>query len=88
MGGLIIKKAYLLARQDASYGILARRFHTMYFLATPHRGSDVVKIVNYILQIAYSSRAYIADLKRGSRAIQSINEEFCKYSAEIDLWSF
>lgn len=88
MGGLVIKKAYMLARQDVAYEVLAQRFHTIYFLATPHRGSDLAKLLNNILQIAYSSCAYVADLERGSGAIQSINDEFRKYSADLDLWSF
>ncbi|KAL9122320.1 MAG: hypothetical protein Q9187_001129 [Circinaria calcarea] len=88
MGGLVIKKAYMLARQDVAYETLTKRVHTIYFLATPHRGSDSAKLLNNILQIAYSSRAYVADLERGSGAIQSINDEFRKYSADIELWSF
>lgn len=88
MGGLVIKKAHMLARQGAAYETLAARFHTIYFLATPQRGSDSAKLLNNILQIAYSSRAYVEDLERGSRAIQSINDEFRNYSADIDLWSF
>ncbi|MCJ1385500.1 hypothetical protein MMC17_008623 [Xylographa soralifera] len=88
MGGLVIKKAYILARQDATYHSLAKRFHTIYFLATPHRGSDSATLLKNILQIAYSSRAYITDLERSSGAIQSINDEFRNYSADIELWSF
>ena len=88
MGGLVIKKAYMLARESAAYETLTKRFHTIYFLATPHRGSDSAKLLNNILHIAYSSRAYVADLERGSGAIQSINDEFRNYSADIDLWSF
>lgn len=88
MGGLVIKKAYILARQDVAYEALAKRIHTIYFLATPHRGSDSAKLLNDILQIAYSSRDYIADLKRSSEAIQSINGDFRQYSADVELWSF
>ena len=88
MGGLVIKKAYMLAKQGAAYETLAARFHTIYFLATPHRGSDSAKSLNNILQIANASRAYVADLERGSGTIQSINDEFRNYSADLDLWSF
>lgn len=88
MGGLVIKKAYILARQDAVYETLTKQIHTIYFLATPHRGSDSAKVLNNILQIAYSSSAYVAELERGSGAIQSINDEFRKHCADIDLWSF
>lgn len=88
MGGLVIKKAFILARQDALYAALTTRFHTIYFFATPHRGSDSAKHLNNILQMAYSSRVYVADVKRGSKAIQSINNDFRKYAPELDLWSF
>ena len=88
MGGLVIKKAYILARQDALHVDLTKRFHSIYFFATPHRGSDSARLLNNILQITYSSRAYVADIKRGSKALQSINSEFHKYASDLDLWSF
>jgi len=88
MGGLVIKKAHMLARQASGYEALAERLHTIFFLATPHRGSDSAKLLNNILHMTYSSRAYVAELERGSGAIQSINDEFRKYSADIVLWSF
>jgi PGAP1-like protein len=88
MGGLVIKKAYMLAKQDVMYETLAKRFHTIFFLATPHKGSDWAKLLSGILQIAYSSRAYPADLERSSGAIRSINDEFRNCSANLALWSF
>lgn len=88
MGGLVIKKTYLLSRQDDSMSSLAERLHSIYFLATPHRGSDSAKLLKNILQMASSNRAYIDDLDRNSGAIQSINDEFRKFSGEIKLWSF
>ncbi|PKX91768.1 NACHT and WD domain protein [Aspergillus novofumigatus IBT 16806] len=88
MGGLVIKKAFLLAKQDATDRYLVKRIRAMYFLATPHRGSDSAKLLSNILNIAYSSRAYVSDLKRGSDAINLINDEFRRHSEDIDLWSF
>ena len=88
MGGLVIKEAYMLARQEPNYKSLVKRFRTIYFIATPHKGSDSAKLLNNILLMTSSSRAYVADLERGSEAIQSINDGFCNYSADIDLWSF
>ena len=88
MGGLVIKKAFLLAKQDATDLYLTKRICAMYFLATPHSGSDSAKLLSNILNITYSSRAYVSDLKRGSDAIRSINNEFSRHSEDIDLWSF
>jgi pimeloyl-ACP methyl ester carboxylesterase len=88
MGGLVIKKAFLLAKQDATDRYLIKRICAMYFLATPHSGSDSAKLLSNILNITYSSRAYVSDLKRGSDAIRSINNEFSRHSEDIDLWPF
>ncbi|KAH1636019.1 hypothetical protein KXW31_002675 [Aspergillus fumigatus] len=88
MGGLVVKKAFLLAKQNATDRYLVKRIRAMYFLATPHRGSDSAKLLSNILNIAYSSRAYVSDLKRGSDAINLINDEFRRHSENIDLWSF
>ncbi|GLB07085.1 hypothetical protein AtubIFM57258_002407 [Aspergillus tubingensis] len=88
MGGLVIKKAYLLASQDAIFEKLVTRFHAIYFFATPHRGSDSAKLLENILKITHSSRAYVSDLKRGSSTIRFINEEFRNHSGKMELWSF
>lgn len=88
MGGLVIKKAFILAKQQAAHTSLAGRLHSIYFLATPHRGSDSAKLLTTILQFAYSSRAYVDDLERNSAAIQVINDEFRHYSGDVNLWSF
>lgn len=88
MGGLVIKKAYMLARQDTACKGLVKRIHAICFVATPHRGAGSAKLLSNILHAAYSSRAYISDLKRSSGTIQSINDEFRNYSADVHLWSF
>ncbi|KAK4155617.1 hypothetical protein C8A00DRAFT_41803 [Chaetomidium leptoderma] len=86
MGGLVIKKAYMLAHQGAKS--LANRIRAIYFLGTPHRGSDSARLLKNILQVASSAPAFVTDLVRGSGALQSINDEFRQYSADVELWSF
>ncbi|KAI0864304.1 NACHT and WD domain protein [Xylaria cubensis] len=88
MGGLVMKKAYILARQDATYKELSNRIHSMYFLATPHRGSDSARLLKNILQATALSRDYVGDLEMGSAALRSINDEFRQYSRDVSLWSF
>ncbi|KAJ5781041.1 hypothetical protein N7457_006201 [Penicillium paradoxum] len=87
MGGLVIKKAYVLAKQDPFYKELAERVASLYFLATPHRGSDSAKMLKNLLKVAYD-RAYINDLEPNSATVQVINDEFRHHSANIELWSF
>ncbi|CAI7629611.1 unnamed protein product [Penicillium glandicola] len=87
MGGLVMKKAFILAKQDTRHKTLAERINAFYFLATPHRGSDSAKTLKKLLKVAYD-RAYVGDLEPNSGAVQVINDEFRHLSAELELWSF
>ncbi|KAK4099460.1 hypothetical protein N658DRAFT_568134 [Parathielavia hyrcaniae] len=60
MGGLVIKKAYMLAREENK--ALAERVRSIYFLGTPHRGSDSARVLKDILQVASSAPAYVTEL--------------------------
>jgi triacylglycerol esterase/lipase EstA (alpha/beta hydrolase family) len=90
MGGLVIKKAYILARQDLINQDFARRIQTIFFLATPHRGSDSAQLLNNLLRASgtFSGRQYITDLEKNSATTQVINDEFRNYADELGLWSF
>lgn len=90
MGGVIIKKVLLLAKQDPLYHRIAARTHSMFFLATPHRGADSAQLLSNMLTIAVShgSKPYVDNLMPGSDAIQVINDGFRHVLQGIQLWSF
>jgi triacylglycerol esterase/lipase EstA (alpha/beta hydrolase family) len=89
MGGLVIKKAYVLANQDPASKSLADRVHGLFFLATPHRGADSATMLKNVLRAsAYGSKAFVLDLERNSEALQTINDEFRHYSNALELRSF
>lgn len=88
MGGLVAKKAYVLSRQHQEYERFASLVQGILFLATPHRGADLAETLSKILKIYSGARPYVGDLHPTSRSIQSINEEFPRYSDELQLFSF
>ncbi|KAG9233799.1 NACHT and WD domain protein, partial [Amylocarpus encephaloides] len=90
MGGLVIKKAYLLSRQDKSRPEFGSRMRCIFFLATPHRGSDSAQLLNNMLKVSgvMSSREYVTDLEKSSLSTQSINDEFRMFEDDLLLWSF
>ncbi|RYP23159.1 hypothetical protein DL765_001244 [Monosporascus sp. GIB2] len=84
-------------REDRSAYILARdvpdfkdRIRCMFFLATPHRGSDYAATLNNILMVSgvMSSRHYITDLITGSTSTELINNDFGKYATDLQIFSF
>lgn len=86
----MLPQAYLLATRDPLYQELAERIHSMYFLATPHRGADSAQTLSRILSSAVvnSARAFVDDLVPNSTALQAINDEFRHVSKGLRLWSF
>ncbi|KAL8409621.1 hypothetical protein RB594_007898 [Gaeumannomyces avenae] len=90
MGGLVIKKAYLFAQRDSQATDLASRIQCMFFMATPHRGSDSAKLLNNILRASavHNSKGYITDLIPNSSQISSINDEFRHSTDSLQIWSF
>ncbi|KAI1300890.1 NACHT and WD domain protein [Xylaria venustula] len=93
MGGLVIKKAYILAHQNSAKHQLAERIRCIFFLATPHKGSEYASVLNRILKISgitgiTSSREYITELTKGSISAQLINEDFARYASDLPIYSF
>ena len=91
MGGLVVKKAYILGRSDSEYAQIISNVYGIVFLATPHRGAQYAKMLNNILSTAplgAPPKAYIADLDTHSSALQDINEQFGKLCNELSLFSF
>ncbi|KAF2253566.1 hypothetical protein BU26DRAFT_386212, partial [Trematosphaeria pertusa] len=87
MGGLVAKK---VARVNPNYNDLATRIHSMYFLATPHQGSDMAKLLDTLVALSpfHGDKPFVKDLRPTSQAIQAINHDFPKHSQHLLLYSF
>ncbi|KAK4445761.1 hypothetical protein QBC34DRAFT_160610 [Podospora aff. communis PSN243] len=88
MGGCVAKMTYILARQDPSAADIAARFHSIFFLGTPHHGSDMASMLENMLTVAWGKKPYVTDLVPNSRACQSINDAFRHFAPPLRLWSF
>lgn len=86
--GLMRKQAYILACQDPAFKDLASRFHSMYFLATPHRGADLARTLGNILKVTYGQKQYVKELEPSSGLLFRINDSFRHHSEHLQLWSF
>lgn len=88
MGGCVVKKAYIIARQDITCKALAERVHSMFFLGTPHRGSDLAGILQSMLMVTWGTKPFVNDLLPNCSVLAEINDTFRHYAADLRLWSF
>ncbi|KAI1455840.1 WD40-repeat-containing domain protein [Annulohypoxylon moriforme] len=88
MGGCVTKKAYIIAHQDPTCKEIAGRFHSIFFLGTPHRGSDLASILKGLSVIAWGSKQFVHDLVPESSTLRDINDTFRHYAPNLHLWSF
>ncbi|KAF2435949.1 NACHT and WD domain protein [Tothia fuscella] len=90
MGGLIIKEAYMQGQHDPNYEDIIRAISAITFLATPHRGTNLAKVLNRILDSSMmsNSKAYVTELSRNSFTLQKLNEQFRHIAPKLDIVSF
>jgi len=91
MGGLVAKTAYTVAMSDPDpkAKAFANRVHSIFFLATPHRGSTLASTLDNVLAApGWGKKSYVADLMPDSPALAMINNQFRKFAPHLKLWSF
>ncbi|KAK3315094.1 hypothetical protein B0H66DRAFT_606001 [Apodospora peruviana] len=87
MGGLVVKKAYILSHQDPEFKTIAERVCSIFFLATPHHGAAIAQTLARLAALV-GARPFVDDLLPHSPTIQSINEDFPRTCDKIQLMSF
>ncbi|MCJ1466023.1 hypothetical protein MMC07_004642 [Pseudocyphellaria aurata] len=91
MGGLVVKKAYLLGQIDDQYRDIIKSVHAILFLSTPHRGTNLAEILNKILAVSifnHSPKQYISELKQNSPTLEDLNEQFRHVAPKLKILSF
>lgn len=89
MGGLVVKKAYLLGQIDEEYQAIAGSISAIIFLATPHRGTNLAKVLTKVLTASLQSpKTFIAELNRSSSALEELNDQFRHVAPRLSIASF
>jgi WD40 repeat protein len=86
-GGLVAKRAYILSKQLKDYKDISERIKSIFFLATPHRGSNMAELLSSLYTLG-GSRPFVDDLHPSSVMIESINDEFPLHCRNLQLYSF
>ncbi|RAR14369.1 WD40/YVTN repeat-like-containing domain [Stemphylium lycopersici] len=90
MGGLLVKKAHIEAHGNPNYQDIAGRIESIFFLGTPHKGSDSAKTAELLVALSpfHGDKPYVKDLQPTSVMIQTISNDFPRYSKRLQLFSF
>ncbi|KAK3955687.1 hypothetical protein QBC32DRAFT_395282 [Pseudoneurospora amorphoporcata] len=89
MGGLVVKKAYLMGFHDKAYKDIIAVVSAIIFLSTPHRGTNLADTLENLLQYSFQAKKdFISDLKKNSPAIDEINESFRHVAPKLSIYSF
>jgi hypothetical protein len=89
MGGLVMKKAYLLGQDEETYQDIISSISAVVFLATPHRGSNLADDLRRLLKVLFQpSRDFVNDLSQGSRVLEELNEKFRHVAPKLSICSF
>lgn len=78
----------MLARENAADKDFVDRVHSMYFLATPHKGADHTTPLSNILTLSFGEKSVVSELSPDSASIDTINESFANCARKIQLYSF
>jgi len=87
MGGLVVKKAYILGHWDTEFKSVVDRVSSIFFLATPHQGAAIAQTLSRLTAMI-GTRPFVEDLFPQSPLIQALGEEFPRVSGDIQLFSF
>ncbi|KAI5927329.1 hypothetical protein F4810DRAFT_650319 [Camillea tinctor] len=90
MGGLVFKQAYLDAQLDTRYTSLVNAIKGVVFLSTPHRGSELAKLLNKILSatVGLTPKHYVSELIQNGPFLRMINEQFRHLAPSLQIFSF
>jgi len=99
MGGLVVKKvpifilsltsqAIINAYNDPSYINIVNNTKAIIFLATPHRGADLAKLLSNLLMITFAKKIFVDQLRSNSEIVQEINDAFRHRSESLELISY
>ncbi|KAI4677390.1 hypothetical protein J4E81_010964 [Alternaria sp. BMP 2799] len=89
MGGLVVKKAYLLGMHDENYKHIVQSISAIIFLSTPHRGARLSETLNRVLSASFQApKGFITDLNKSSAAIEELNEQFRHLAPRLSICSF
>ncbi|MCJ1398252.1 hypothetical protein MMC11_001449 [Xylographa trunciseda] len=91
MGGLIVKKAFIMGRSDSKYSEMVSHIYGVIFLGTPHKGADSVSTLNLILSASpfvTSPKLFLGELELTSNTLQDMNDQFRTTCGGLQLVSF
>ncbi len=80
-----------MGQNDSDYKQIISSVKSIIFLSSPHRGTNLVDILNRILSVSifnHSPKEYLSELSRNSPALEELNEQFRHVASSLEIFSF
>lgn len=77
-----------MARRDSVFQKIENDTLGIAFIATPHRGADLAKLLKGVLRICFSKRTFVGDLTTSGQTVKEINDSFKHLAEQLLLFSF
>ncbi|KAF3761836.1 hypothetical protein M406DRAFT_265907 [Cryphonectria parasitica EP155] len=95
VGGLVVKRALLMARLDHKFRTILYNCHGISFFATPHRGSSYMSMPHLSESIQSLlclrrplPRSIARDLRVNNKDLLKMHEGFADIASEMRIWTF
>lgn len=81
-----VSQAFILAHDVPDF---KDRIRSMFFLSTPHQGTDLASTLKNVLAVSsFSSHHYLNDLSTKSVSIRLLNDDFGRLARDLPIVSF
>jgi len=84
-------EALILAHEQGSpYQAIFNQVQGIVFLGTPHKGADLAALLSNILNVSFSQRIYVNQLRKDGKLIETLTDSFNPLieGSRIELISF
>jgi hypothetical protein len=80
-------QAYVLAKKNTLYERFVKRIHSIYFLATPHRGSNMAQVLSRFLMLGMGMvgpKKFVGELIPGCSTLEVSNCQVLREESVLD----
>ena len=93
LGGIVVKQALVLAKNETKYGSISNHTKGIFFFATPHKGSDFANYGSVLAELATRlinkpTPQLLNALKSNSKTLSDLTKQFIDLAPNFQIATF